>query len=175
MLVASDSLERTIFVAGTAAISLPRGETQVAALNSDEARAFYAAEGAVEWGSDQLHSLLKNALDPTQDQFKQIAAPSIPGFQISNYHIQKVGSVNVGIDQLRDYYRFERLCGSAIPFRPTWPTSRPQHHVSREIHTNYSAVSVCVFYEKDLEIFFPGADMTFAGPIPHQRDLYMGA
>ncbi|HEY3296255.1 MAG TPA: hypothetical protein VGL38_12575 [bacterium] len=172
MLVALILLSGLVFIAGSAAIRSTR-QTQVSSAELDNARTFYAAEGAVEFGSDQLRTLLNNVLDPTQGQLDAITAPTIPGFTITNYHVTKVGALTseritsgdyTGLDGYVQRYNVEADASS----------ERRNTHIVREIQHQYIPLfQFGVFYEKDLEIF-PGADMTFSGPIHTNGDLYMG-
>lgn len=173
MLVALVLLSGLILVASTAAIRSSR-QTEVATTELDNARSFYAAEGAVEWGSDQLRSLLSNTLDPTQGQLDGITVPSIPGFQTTSFHVTKVGALTSEVLSSGDYIGLNGYV-QRYAVDANVKSKRKTTHISREIQHQYIPLfQFGVFYEKDLEIF-PGAPMTFAGPIHTNGDLYMGA
>jgi Tfp pilus assembly protein PilX len=172
MLVALILLSGLIFAAATSAIRSTR-HTQVSAVELDNTRTFYAAEGAVEYGASELKTLLNNVIDPTQGQLDGLSAPSLPGFTVEQFTVRKVGTQTqerissgdyTGLDGLVQRYQVEATVGG----------QRRSTGISREIqHQFIPLFQFGVFYEKDLEIF-PGADMTFAGPIHTNGDLYMG-
>ena len=173
MLLALILLTGLIFAAATSAIRSTR-HSQVAAVELDNTRTFYAAEGAVEWGASELQTLLGNVMDPTTDQLTALAAPSLPGFTIKQFKVEKVGTQTQELISSGDY---AGLNGYVQRYDVTAAVGgqRRSASVMREVqHQFIPLFQFGVFYQNDLEIF-PGADMTFAGPIHTNGDLYMGA
>jgi len=138
---------------------------------------FMRAEGAVEWGSDQLHSLLNNALDPTQDQLNTIGRTKYSGIVRSPTTIsRRSGASRRNWISSGDYSRvLKRLCAALFHSGQRGRRAPQQPCVARDPAPNLFRCSVwCVLVRRIWKIF-PGADMTFAGPIHTNADLYMGA
>ncbi len=162
-----------ILLAGTAAIRSGR-QTEVTSTDVDNTRAFYAAEGGIEWGSDQLRNLLENNVDPTQAQLDALPAPSMTGFQFDNFAVTKVGTMTEEQISQGDYAGLRGYV-QRYSIHAQANSARRSAVVEREIqHQFIPLFQFGVFYESDLEIF-PGPLMTFAGPIHTNADLYMGA
>jgi hypothetical protein len=173
MMVAMVLLAGLIFVAGTAAIRSTR-QTQVSAVELDNLRTFYAAEGAVEWGAGQLKALLNSQLDPTQNDLNTLGAPTLPGYTVDLYNITKVGSLTSEMISSGEYSGLQGFV-QRYTVQARVSSSRRTSEIVREIqHQFIPLFQFGVFYEKDLEIY-PGPNMTFAGPIHTNGDLYMGA
>lgn len=173
MIAATVLLAGLIFVGATAAIRSTR-QTQLTTVSVDNMRTFYAAEGAVEWGANELRTLLLTNLDPTQSQLDALPAPAISGFTIERYDIAKDGSMSQEIISSGDYTGLRGYVQRyAITARAA--SDRRSSEIRREIqHQFIPLFQFGVFYEKDLEIF-PGPAMTFTGPIHTNASLYMGA
>jgi hypothetical protein len=173
MLIALLLMTGLIFVAGTTAIRSTR-QSQVTAVELDNVRTFYASEGAVEWGAGQLKSMLDNVLDPTTGDLNTITAPTMPGFTISNFQVQKVGTLTQELITSGDYTGLNGYVQRYV-ISARANSQRRSAQISREIqHQFIPLFQFGVFYEKDLEII-PGAAMTFVGPIHTNGNLYMAA
>jgi hypothetical protein len=173
MLVALVLLSGLIFVAGTAAIRSTH-QTQLASVDLDNVRTFYAAEGAIECGSNDLRNLLNSNLDPTQAQLDGLAAPSISGFDVETYQVLKMGTLTQELITSGDYTGLNGYV-QRYQIRAGVSSERRTSEIVREIqHQFIPLFQFGVFYEKDLEIF-PGPLMTFTGPIHTNANLYMGA
>ncbi|RPH95060.1 hypothetical protein EHM69_05560 [candidate division KSB1 bacterium] len=173
MIVALLLLAGLIFVAGTAAIHSTRG-TQISAVELDNTRTFYAAEGAVEWGAGELKNLLDHVLDPTLAELDALPAPTLPGYTLETYQVSKVGILTEELISSGDYTGLRGYV-QRYSVQARASSQRRSTEISREIqHQFIPLFQFGVFYEEDLEIF-PGASMTFTGPIHTNGDLYMGA
>ena len=171
MMVAMVLMAGLIFVAGTAAIRSTRA-TQLSAVEMDNLRSFYAAEGAVEWGSGELRDLLQNVMEPTADQLNALTAPTLTGFRVDNFTITKVGTLTSELITSGDY---QGLNGYVQRYDVTATVSsgRRTAQIQREVQHQYIPLfQFGVFYEKDLEII-PGPAMTFVGPIHTNSNLFM--
>jgi len=173
MMVAMVLLAGLIFVAGTSAIRSTR-QTQVSAVEMDNIRTFYAAEGAVEWGAGELKSLLNSQLDPTQTDLNALPAPTLSGYTINAYNITKVGTLTAERISSGEYIGLQGYV-QRYTVQARVSSNRRTSEIVREIqHQFIPLFQFGVFYEKDLEIY-PGPNMTFAGPIHTNGNLYMGA
>ncbi|MDD5087246.1 MAG: hypothetical protein PHI18_00410 [bacterium] len=173
MLVAMLLMTGLLFVAATSALRSTR-QTQVTAVQLDNVRTFYAAEGAVEWGCGSLRTLLETSLDPTQAQLDQLSPPSLTGYTIDQYQITKVGALTEEIISSGDYTGLRGYV-QRYTVQSQVSSERRSAAIVREIqHQFIPLFQFGVFYEKDLEIF-PGPAMEFAGPIHTNGSLYMGA
>lgn len=162
-----------MFVSTTASLN-SIGQTKVTSVELDETRTFYAAEAAVEWGSNELRALLLNNLDPVQEDLDQLSQPYLEGYYLENYQIQKAGTTSSEIITSGDYiglYGFVQRYN--IEARVS--SERRSTAINREIQHQYIPLfQFGIFYDEDLEIF-PGPNMTFAGRVHTNGDLYMGA
>ncbi|MBU0509536.1 pilus assembly PilX N-terminal domain-containing protein [bacterium] len=173
MVVALILMTGLIFIATTSALRSTR-QTQVTAVQLDNARTFYAAEGAVEWGCGELKNLLNNTLDPTQSQIDQLTPPSYSGFNVNQFQVTKVGPLTEEIISSGDYTGLRGYV-QRYTVQARVSSDRREAAIVREIqHQFIPLFQFGVFYENDLEIY-PGPAMTFAGPIHTNANLYMGA
>lgn len=173
MMVAMVLLAGLIFVAGTSAIRSTR-QTQASAVEMDNLRTFYAAEGALEWACAELKALLEVQVDPQQSALDALSQPSLPGYTIDLFSIQKTGALTEEIISSGDY-RGLRGYVQRYTVQTRVSSARRTSEIVREIqHQFIPLFQFGVFYEEDLEIY-PGANMTFAGPIHTNGDLYMGS
>lgn len=173
MMVAMILLAGLIFVAGTSAIRSTR-QTQASAVELDNTRTFYAAEGAVEWGAAELKGLLHNQLDPQQSDLNALPAPTLTGYTLDLFNVNKIGTLTEEIISSGQYVGLRGYV-QRYTVRARASSDRRTSEIEREIqHQFIPLFQFGVFYEKDLEIY-PGPNMTFAGPIHTNSDLYMGA
>lgn len=173
MVIALLLMTGLIFVAGTSAIRSTR-QTQVTAVQLDNVRTFYAAEGAVEWGCGELKNLLSGNMDPQQADLDALSPPVLSGYTVDQYSITKVGTLNEEVISSGDY---TGLLGYVQRYSVESRVSsdRRSAAIVREIqHQFIPLFQFGVFYEKDLEIY-PGVLMTFVGPIHTNGSLYMGS
>ncbi len=162
-----------VLLAGTTAIRSSR-QSEVTTTDLDNSRAFYAAEGGIEWGSDKLRNLLDNNVDPTQAQLDALPPPSLSGYEFINYRVLKVGTLTEERISKGDYAGLRGYV-QRYQIHAQANSARRSAVVEREIqHQFIPLFQFGVFYEADLEIF-PGPLMTFAGPIHTNANLYMGA
>ncbi|MBI5059420.1 hypothetical protein HZB60_06530 [candidate division KSB1 bacterium] len=162
-----------IFLAGTSSLRSTR-ETQTTAVELDHTRAFYAAEAAVEEGSEELRTLLENVIDPSSDQVAGLVRPTIGEYTIENFDVDKVGPLTQENITAGDY---QGLIGfvQRYTIAARAQSGKRSSQVWREIqHQFIPLFQFGVFYENDLEIF-PGVAMTFVGPIHTNANLYMGS
>ena len=173
MLVAMLLMTGLLFVAGTSALRSTR-QTQVTAVELDNVRTFYAAEGAVEWGCGELRTLLESSVDPTQAQLDQLSPPSLSGYTVDQHQVTKVGALTEEVISSGDYTGLRGYV-QRYTVQSQVSSDRRSAAIVREIqHQFIPLFQFGVFYEDDLEIF-PGPAMTFAGPIHTNGSLYMGA
>lgn len=172
LLAAVVMMSGLIFVSTTTSLNAVN-QTKVTSVELEETRTFYAAEAAVEWGANELRTLLLSNLDPEQDELDMLAAPNLEGYYLEDYQIQKAGSTSSEIITAGDYiglYGFVQRYN--VQARVT--SERRSAGIVREIQHQYIPLfQFGVFYDEDLEIF-PGASMTFSGRIHTNADLYMG-
>jgi len=162
-----------LFVTGTTAIRTI-GQARVTARDVDGVRTFYAAEASTEWAAAELSNLLKNNLSPTQQDLDALPQPPLTGFTFPVYSIAPQGSRTQQVVTSGDYtgligfiQKYQLLCEAA--------SGRRASQIEQIIeHQFIPLFQFGVFYDEDLEIF-PGPQMTFAGRIHTNADLYIGA
>jgi hypothetical protein len=173
MMVAMILLAGLIFVAGTSAIRSTR-QTQVSAVELDNTRTFYATEGAVEWGAAELKNYLQTNIDPTQSQLNALPVPTLTGYTLDLFNILKVDTLTEEIISSGEYTGLRGYV-QRYTVQSRVSSDRRTSEIVREIqHQFIPLFQFGVFYEHDLEIY-PGANMTFAGPIHTNGNLYMGS
>ncbi|MBU1708197.1 pilus assembly PilX N-terminal domain-containing protein [bacterium] len=162
-----------LFVTGTTAIRTI-GQARVTARDVDAVRTFYAAEAATEWAAAELRNLLYNNLAPTQQDLDGLPQPPLTGFTFPVFSIMAQGSRTQQVVTTGDYtgligyiQKYRLLCSAASGRR----TSQIEQIIE---HQFIPLFQFGVFYDEDLEIF-PGPQMTFAGRIHTNADLYIGA
>ncbi|MCB9366702.1 MAG: hypothetical protein H6506_00100 [Calditrichaeota bacterium] len=173
MIAAVVMLAGLMFVATTASIN-SIGTAKVETTVLDETRTFYAAEAGVEWGSQQLKTLLQTNLDPSDADLDSLPSPSMEGYVYDRYEITKVDSTTQETISTGDY---RGLIGFVTRYQVDTRASsnRTSTEISREIqHQFIPLFQFGVFYDEDLEIF-PGPAMTFEGRVHTNADLYIGA
>jgi hypothetical protein len=173
LLAAVVMMSGLIFVSTTTSLN-SIGQTKVTSVELEETRTFYAAEAAVEWGTNELRTLLLNNLDPDQNALDELAHPYLEGYDLEQYSIMKAGTTSSEIITSGDYIG---LYGFVQRFNVEARVSskRRSTGINREIQHQYIPLfQFGVFYDEDLEIF-PGPQMTFAGRVHTNGDLYMGA
>ncbi len=162
-----------LFVTGTTAIRTI-GQARVTARDVDALRTFYAAEASTEWAAAELQNLLLTNLAPTQQDIDALPQPPLAGFTFPTYSISAQGTRTQQVLTSGNYIgligfvqKYQLLCGAA--------SGRHTSQIEQIIeHQFIPLFQFGVFYDEDLEIF-PGPQMTFAGRIHTNADLYMGA
>jgi hypothetical protein len=173
LLAAVVMMSGLVFVATTSSLN-SIGQTKVTSVELEETRTFYAAEAAVEWGTNELRSILENNLDPEQDELDVLSRPTLEGYDLEFYEIEKSGTTTSEILTSGDYIGLYGYV-QRYNIQARVSSERRSTGIVREIQHQYIPLfQFGVFYDKDLEIF-PGVLMTFTGRVHTNANLYMGA
>ncbi len=173
MIVAVVMLAGLMFVATTSSLqSIGTSKVETTAL--DETRTFYAAEAAVEWGSDQLRDLLLVNLDPDQAVLDSLPRPNMDGYEYDLYEVTRDSGTTQEVITSGDY---QGLIGfvNRYGIDARAQSGRTSTTISREVqHQFIPLFQSGVFYDQDLEIY-PVPQMTLEGRIHTNSNLYMCA
>jgi len=169
-----------LVVTAAAFILLSNNEIQLVRQQKESTKAFYVAEGGTEQAITQIKALYAPGVEPTDAQIIALGgtanAPVIAGFQFTTYDLSP-GPVYNGTITLGTY------AGLQARIRPITITAEVRSTVinlarARVVRTaeaqSISVFQFGVFYEEDLEII-PGPNMTFAGRVHTNGDLYVAS
>ncbi len=162
---------------GLSALNTTEEEIGLASTDRDKVAAFYAADGGAEYGYRKLANLLANSISVTQSTLDGLSSPTISGFSFSGARF----SITQGASTTGQIAsgQFMGLNATDQAFVIVSNPVSSGTGVSAEVDMTVTdhlipAFQFGLFYENDLELF-PGPNMTFAGRVHSNGDLYVGA
>jgi len=167
-----------IALTGVVISRVAQTEIEIAGNYRSVNRAFYAADGAAEYGLNELLELSRqNGRFPTAGEMGAVPAPALAGMTFTDFTLAAAGAQATG-PLTTGFY--QGLIAATQPFSATVTadTDVPPFGTSTVSMTaDFDIIPIfqfAIFYEEDLEIL-PGPDMTLGGRVHSNQSIYMNS
>jgi len=141
-------------------------------------RSFYAADGAAEYGLNELLVISRaRGRFPTAGEMAGVAPPVVAGVNFSTFNLAAAGAQTTG-PLTTGFY--QGLIAATQPFAATVTADTsvaPFGTSTVSMTADFDIIPIfqfAIFYEEDLEIL-PGPDMTLNGRVHSNQSIYMGS